>query len=207
MELTTWNHKSSLVAESFRTLLTSILFSGQNGDRPRVLVLTSASPKEGKTTVVCNLGIAMAEISHTVLLIDADMRRPRLHDVFNIENGRGLSDLLLEKAPLDMAQLATAVRQTSIPGLFVLTSGQSRHSASTLVHSARLPELMQLARDKFDTVIADTPPMVNISDARVISRHGDAVILVLRSGVTTRDAAYWRRAASARTVSRSSEPS
>ncbi len=189
IELMTWNHKSSLVAESFRTALTSILFSGQRGDRPRTLVFTSASPKEGKTTVVCNLGIAMAEISHTVLLIDADMRRPRLHDVFDLENGLGLSDLLMEKRPLDNVALEAVVRKTSIPGLSVLTSGQSRHSASTLVHSARLSELMRLARETFDTVIIDTPPMVNISDARVISRDGDAVVLVVRSGVTTRDAA------------------
>jgi capsular exopolysaccharide synthesis family protein len=181
------------MAESFRTLLTSILFSGENGDRPRHLVLTSASPKEGKTTVVCNLGIAMAEISHTVLLIDSDMRKPRLHRVFGVENGLGLSDLLLRKAPLDLTEVEAVVRATAIPGLFVLTSGQSRHMASTLVHSDRLPELMRLVRQKFDTVITDTPPMVNISDARVVSRHADAVILVVRSGVTTRDAALLAR--------------
>ncbi len=189
IELMTWNHKSSLLAESFRTALTSILFSGQHGDRPRTLVFTSASPKEGKTTIVCNLGIAMAEIGHTVLLIDADMRRPRLHKVFDVENGLGLSDLLMEKRPLDSVALEAVLQKTSIPGLSILTSGQSRHSASSLVHSARLPELMKLVRDKFDTVIADTPPMVNISDGRVFSRHADAVILVVRSGVTTRDAA------------------
>lgn len=189
VELMTWNHKSSLLAESFRTTLTSILFSGQNGNRPRILVLTSASPKEGKTTVVCNLGISLAEINHTVLLIDGDMRRPRLHQVFDVENGTGLSDLLLDKVPVDGAKLEAAIQPTSVPGLFVLTSGQSRHSASSLVHSARLSELMACARQKFDTVVVDTPPMVNISDARVVARHGDAVILVLRSASTTRDAA------------------
>ncbi len=189
MELVSWNSKSSLLAESFRTTLTSILFSGRNGNRPRVLVLTSASPKEGKTTVVCNLGISLAEINHTVLLIDADMRRPRLHTVFGLENERGLSDMLLEKIPLNSTNLEAALQQTPIPGLSVLTSGSSRHSASSLVHSERLPELLKIARDKFDTVVVDTPPMVNISDARVVARHGDAVILILRSAATTRDAA------------------
>jgi receptor protein-tyrosine kinase len=152
-------------------------------------VFTSASPKEGKTTVVSNLGISLAEIRQPVLLIDADMRRPRLHQVFNIENDLGLSDLLLEKTPLDRTKVEAVVRETPIPGLYVLTSGQSRHSASSLVHSQRLSELFTLGREKFDTVIVDTPPMVNISDARVVARQADAVILVLRSASTTRDAA------------------
>jgi capsular exopolysaccharide synthesis family protein len=189
VELMTWNQKSSLLAESFRTTLTSILFSGQNGNRPKILVFTSASPKEGKTTVVCNLGISLAEINHSVLLIDADMRRPRLHHVFDVEHGKGLSDLLLEKGPLEDSTFEAVLRRTSIPGLSVLTSGQSRHSASSLVHSARFSELITLARKKFDTIVIDTPPMVNISDARVVARHADAVILVLRSASTTRDAA------------------
>jgi Mrp family chromosome partitioning ATPase len=76
-----------------------------------------------------------------------------------------------------------------VPGLFVLPSGSSRTHASSLLHSERLPELIQLAREKLDTVVIDTPPMVNIADARVLARLGDALILVVRSGVTTRDAA------------------
>ena len=91
-----------------------------------MLVLTSASPKEGKTTVVSNLSIALAEINQRVLLIDADMRRPRLHTVFDVENDRGLSDLLMEKTPLDAAQLEAACAPTRIPGLFVMPSGSSR---------------------------------------------------------------------------------
>src|SRR6185503_375263 len=90
LELVSWNRKSSLVAEAFRTALTSILFSSQKSSRPRVIVFTSPSPKEGKTTVVCNMSTALAEIKHRVLLIDADMRRPRLHKVFDLENEFGL---------------------------------------------------------------------------------------------------------------------
>jgi capsular exopolysaccharide synthesis family protein len=189
MELTSWHRKASMVAESFRTTLTSILFSGRNGERPRVLVFTSASPKEGKTTVVCNLGISLAEIHHNVLLIDADMRRPRLHSVFDVPNDKGLSDLLFEDKPVDVAMLEKACIPTAIPRLYVMPSGGSRHNASSLVHSPRLTELIKLARERFDTVVIDTPPMVNISDARVVARLADAVILVLRSAFTTRDAA------------------
>jgi capsular exopolysaccharide synthesis family protein len=188
-----WQQKSSLLAESYRTTLTSILFSRQNGERPRVLVFTSASPKEGKTTTVCNIGISLAEINHSVLLIDGDMRRPRLHTVFGVANEHGLSDLLLDKNPIDAEKLEAACVASTVPGLFVLPSGGSRRSASSLLHSARLPELLKLAREKFDTVVIDTPPMVNIADARVIGRFGDGLVLVVRSGRTTRDAALLAR--------------
>lgn len=189
VELISWRQKTSLLAESFRTTLTSILFSRRNGERPRVLVLTSASPKEGKTTTVSNLSIAIAEIKQRVLVIDADMRRPRLHGVFGVENTNGLSNLLTEKSPLVPAQLDAACVSTQVPGLYLLPSGSSRTHASSLLHSERLPELLKIVREKFDTVVIDTPPMVNIADARVLARLGDALILVVRSGSTTRDAA------------------
>jgi succinoglycan biosynthesis transport protein ExoP len=189
IELETWTKRTSLLAESFRTTLTSIFFSGTNGNRPRVLVLTSASPKEGKTTVASNLAISVAEINHRVILIDADMRRPRLHKVFGLDNTQGLSDILIQGQPLKDAQVDAAVHATGIPGLYIMPSGTERHSASTLVHSDRLPELMATLRRKFDTIVVDTPPMVNISDARMLARHADALILVVRSAVTTRDAA------------------
>lgn len=194
LETIAWQRKTSLLAESYRTTLTSILFSNRTGERPRVLVFTSASPKEGKTTTVCNLGISLAEINHSVLVVDADLRRPRLHTVFEVDNTRGLSDLLLEKTPLTPDAFEAACQPTAIPGLFVLPSGGSRHNVTSLLHSSRLPELLALARGKFDTVVVDTPPMVNIADARVVGRNGDALILVVRSGVTTRDAALLAKA-------------
>src|SRR4029079_16687583 len=113
VEMISWGQRSSLVAESIRTTLTSILFSRQNGDRPRVLVLTSASPKEGKTTVVSNLAIALAQINQRVLLIDGDMRRPRLHSVFDVDNRHGLSDLLIDKTALDLERLEAACTPTA----------------------------------------------------------------------------------------------
>src|SRR5262249_2207815 len=156
--------KTSLLAESFRTTLTSILFSQRQGERPRVIVMTSASPKEGKTTVVSNLSITVAEIQKRVLVIDADMRRPRRHNVFGVETGQGLSNLLTEKTPPELPQLIAACAPSQVPGLFVLPSGSSRTHASSLLHSPRLQELVELARGYFDTVVIDTPPMVNIAD-------------------------------------------
>ena len=190
VELITWSRKKSLISESFRTTLTSILFSGHNGDRPRVLVMTSASPKEGKTTVVCNLAIALAEINHKVLVVDADLRRPRMHNVFGVKNdNNGISEILLLQEPLDEAAFAPAVRATHIPNLYVMPAGRSRFNAASLLHSERLPELLRALRKQFDTILIDTPPMVNIPDARVLARLADGVILILRSARTTRDAA------------------
>jgi capsular exopolysaccharide synthesis family protein len=194
VEMVSWDQKDSLLAESFRTTLTSILFSGGPAIRPRVLVVTSASPSEGKTTVVSNLAIALAEINQRVLVIDADMRRPRQHSVFGIANEHGLSDLLMEKVPLDATMLEDACTPTAVSGLYVMPAGGSRRSASSLLHSARLEELLTLARQSFDAVVVDTPPMVNIADARVVARFGDGLILVVRSRVTTRDAARLAKA-------------
>ena len=189
VELVTWNRKFSLLAEAFRTTLTSLLFSGHNGDQPRVIVLTSANPSEGKTTVTINLAIALAEINRRVLLIDADMRRPRLQNLFDLGAGPGLADLLREKTPGEGVTIDQAVCATAIPGLYVMRSGRSSGVVSNLLHSSRLPELLQQVRSEFDTVVIDTPPALHISDARVIGRLADAVLLIVRAGITTRDAA------------------
>jgi polysaccharide biosynthesis transport protein len=189
LEKVSWTQKTSLLAESFRTTATSILFSERDGVRPRVIVLTSASPKEGKTTVSSNLAIVMAEINHRTLLIDGDMRRPRMHRIFNVENTRGLSDLLNEKQPLTVEQLSDVVQATEVSGLYLMASGSSRHNISSALHSERLAEIVQLAREEFDMVLIDTPPMVNISDARVIAHYADGLVVVVRSATTTRDAA------------------
>ena len=189
VEMTVWQDKSSMIAESFRSALTSILISGENGISPRVILISSASRAEGKTTVVSNLGLALAEIGHKVLLIDADMRQPRLNEVFNLPNNWGLSDLLREKTVLRESPLEALVQRTEVPNLFVMTSGPRTNSITNLLHSARMLELLQRLRSEFDTILIDTPPMLHISDARVLGRLVDAAILVFRAGKTNRDMA------------------
>lgn len=184
-ELLTWEGKQSMAAEAFRATLTSILFSTGNGHRPKVLVITSASPGEGKTTIGCNLGIAFAEIRQRVLIVDADLRRPRVHDIFSVPNDRGLRDLLLDSSETGDSP-RSYIRETSIPGLFVLPSGPPAASAANLLHSTRLFELIERFRLEFDTVLIDTPPMLQMPDARVVGRLADAVVLVIRAGKTTR---------------------
>jgi capsular exopolysaccharide synthesis family protein len=195
VELATWQQKLSVQAECFRATLTSILFSGQGGHSPKVIVLASSLPSEGKTTIASNIAIALAEINRRVLLIDADMRRPRLHEVFDIPNTWGLSDLLAGRNALNDCPRETLARETEIPNLFVLPAGPGNRSISNLLHSPRTGELLEHVREEFDAVLIDTPPMMQMADARVLGKMADAVILVVRSGQTTRDAA---KAAAAR---------
>jgi capsular exopolysaccharide synthesis family protein len=181
-----------VIAESFRAILVSILFSSQDRRRSRVLVVTSSGPAEGKSTVISNLGIAVAEVNHRVLLVDADLRKPRLHTILGVENDRGLSDLLRSREPI-AATLEGMIRETEIPGLFLLPSGPSTSSAASLLYSTRMPEVLKVLRMQFDTIFLDTPPMLQIPDARVLGRMVDSVLMVVRAGKTTRDAAMAAR--------------
>jgi capsular exopolysaccharide synthesis family protein len=189
LELVAWCDKPSLGAESFRATLTSILFAGGNGQRPRVLVVTSPNPGEGKTTVISNLAVSMAEINRRVLLIDADLRRPRVHQIFGMANRFGLSDLLSSVEPIDQIPLKASSLETCVPGLYVLPSGSRTYNISSLLHSPRMGELLERALHVFDTVLIDTPPVKQIADARVLGRVSDGVVLVLRAGKTTRGTA------------------
>jgi succinoglycan biosynthesis transport protein ExoP len=191
VELETWQRKPSVVAESFRAALISILFTGESGldARPQTLVLTSPGPAEGKSTVTSNLAIAIAEVGRRVLLIDADMRRPRQHEVFAVENDLGLSTLLREKTPLGSdLSLDGMIQETRIPGLWLLPSGPGTSSATNLLYSSHMSALLAYLRERFDTILIDTPPMLHIPDARVIARLADSVVMVLRANQTTRDA-------------------
>jgi capsular exopolysaccharide synthesis family protein len=188
VEMVTWQRKPSIIAESFRATLVSILFSGETGNHPKVMVITSANPSDGKSTVVSNLGIAIAEVNQKTLLIDADLRKPRLHDIFSLTNDRGLSDLL--RTPDPVAALENSpIQETRVPNLYVLTSGSKTNAATSLLYSNRMPELLSKLRTQFETILIDTPPMLQIPDARVLGRMVDRVILVVRAGKTTRDAA------------------
>jgi capsular exopolysaccharide synthesis family protein len=189
LELVAWRDKPSLCAESFRATLTSILFAGGRGQRPRVLVVTSPNPGEGKTTVISNLAVSLAEINRRVLLIDADLRRPRVHQVFGMANTFGLSDLLAARDPIDQIPLKASTLESGVPGLYVLPSGSRTHTISSLLHSPRMGELLERALRVFDTVLIDTPPVKQIADARVLGRISDGVVLVLRAGQTTRGTA------------------
>jgi capsular exopolysaccharide synthesis family protein len=182
-QLITWTHKPSPEAESFRAVLTSLLTATSG---KRVFALTSAMPKEGKTTVTCNLAVVLAEIDRKVLVIDADLRAPRIHDVFGIRNDFGFSDIAHERHSLANRPLETLVRPTYVPNVFAIPSGPGTASIYRLLYSQRIEELLERARAEFDMVLVDTPPMLGIPDARVLARMTDGVVFVMRAGVVDR---------------------
>src|ERR1700719_228928 len=181
------------LAEGYPATLTSILLPAWHGQVPRVLVLTSPEAGAGKTTVTSNLGMATAEIGRRVLLIDADLRRPRLHRLFEIPNSFGLTDILRITTPLEEIPVNQLVRQTKIPGLCLVPSGPTTDGLTSLLYSPRLTEFLERVAKEFDLVLIDAPPMLYFADARVLGRHSDGGILVLRSGQTKRDAAMLAR--------------
>ena len=122
-----------------------------------------------------------------MLLIDADMRKPRLYSIFGVDQKPGLSDFLKEcKTPGIPSGL---IRPTDVPNLFLLPAGESTSAALSLLYGNKMPDLLRQLKQQFDVILIDTPPMLQISDARVLARMVDAVILVLRADLTTRDAA------------------
>jgi len=189
VEMVTWNDKPSLLAESFRAVLTSILFSAEGESSCRVLAVTSSMPSEGKTTVISNLGIALAEINRSVIIVDADMRRPRQHQIFDVANGWGLSDILQEGTQIEDYPKETLGRKTEIPNLNLLVSGPTATSIPSILHSNRMTRLLERLKREFDFVLIDCPPMIHLADARVVGRVSDGVILVIRAGKTSQDAA------------------
>jgi succinoglycan biosynthesis transport protein ExoP len=189
IELAGLEQRTSGVSESFRTTCASILSAGRNGDCARTLLVTSSRPMEGKTTVVSNLGIALAEIGSRVLLIDGDMRRPRLHSVFDQPNSWGLSDVLREKNAIDELPLDVLVKKTAVPHLYLLPSGACTDNIFGLLCSGRMSRLLPRFREEFDYVLVDAPPCLEFADARIMARYTEELVLVVRANYTERKTA------------------
>jgi polysaccharide biosynthesis transport protein len=190
---------SSLLRESFRAVLTSILFStrldrspNRRSVRPhsRSLVVTSLDMMEGKTTIVSHLGIASAQQKRGVLLIDADLRRPRLHQRFNLPNRAGLTNLLQAPEPFELLNNPSPeafVQPTHIPHLWVLPSGPTEAAAADLLYSSHLDALLRYFEERFDLILIDAPPMSLYSDARILGRAADGVVMVVRANTKSRE--------------------
>ena len=131
----------------------------------------------------------MAEIGRKVLLMDGDLRRPRLHKVFHESNTWGLSDVLWADIPLDTVPISQLVRQTEVSGLSLLPGGSCGVPPTNLFYSPRMSKLLARLRREFDMIMIDAPPMIHLADARVLGRLADGVILVVRAGQTTTESA------------------
>ena len=177
----------SVAAECCRSIRTNILF--MSPDHPiRTLVVTSPSPQEGKTTTAINLAVTMAEAGGRVLLLDTDMRRPRLHRSFGVPNQTGISTVVVGKATLE-----EAIKRTDVPNLDVLTCGPVPPNPSELIHTDRFALILADCAKLYDRVILDSPPTSAVTDPAVLGNLADGVVLIIKAGETTREAAVHAR--------------
>ena len=169
----------SHIAEAFRTIRTSIMLSTP-GNPPRTILVTSCFPSEGKTTVSINLASSFAQAGNKVLLLEADLRRPRIGDILN-SNGSGLSSYLTGNA-----ELGDVIKETDLPNLSVLAVGAIPVNPSELLGSEQMRELIQRVREDYEYVIVDGPPSLGFVDAHLVSNIVDGVTVVVRAGSTPR---------------------
>jgi non-specific protein-tyrosine kinase len=181
------------ISEAFRALRTNILFS-QAGKELRSLVITSAGPGEGKTTVAANLAVVMADAGKRVILVDADMRRPTLHKRFGVVNNVGLSSLMIADDPTDPRILRRHLQQGPVETLWLLTSGPIPPNPAALLSSERAHEVLMALEAEADIVIYDTPPALTVTDAVILASRADATLQVVRAGVTRREIVLKMRA-------------
>ncbi len=171
----------SMEAESYRTLRTNIQYSSID-KKIRSIVITSARPEEGKSTVSGNLALSFAQNGKKVIIIDCDLRKPSMHKKFNISNLYGLSEVLIEKETLD-----NAIQEYN-PNLCVLTSGKIPPNPAEMINSNSMNNLLQELKDEYDFIIIDSPPLENVTDGQILSAKVDGTILVIKAGDSKMDA-------------------
>jgi polysaccharide biosynthesis transport protein len=183
VELVTQVRPQSQMAESYRALRTSLLLSNL-GAPPKVIMVTSALPQEGKTTTSINCAVVLAQKGVRVLLIDADLRRPSIHKTLGMGPRSGLSNVLTGSTTLEQA----IARTTVLPNLHVLPAGTPPPNPAELLASSNMRDVLAELREQYDHIVVDTPPSLSVTDAVVLSPRADAVVLVIRSGQTTKQA-------------------
>ena len=176
IELITKNHSKSPVAEAYRTIRTNVQFSAVNKDL-KTIAITSATANEGKSTIVSNLGVVMAQAGHKVIIMDCDFRNPTQHKIFKVPN-KGLSNCVaMQNKVVDIIQ------HTEIEGLDILTSGPVAPNPSEILSSKRMDEVLEVLGREYDYVIIDTPPILPVTDAAVVAAKVDGVIMITAWGV------------------------
>lgn len=178
----THSDPKSPISEAYRVLRTNIQYSSI--DKPlKTIVVTSTGPMEGKTTTVANLAVCFAQMGSKVLLIDADLRKPRIHKVFWLSSETGLTNFLALHG-----DYKKHIRSSNIPNLDILTSGAMPPNPSELLNSNAMKQFIKNVQDDYDIVLLDAPPVGSVTDASIISTYVDGTILVVSSGKVKYDA-------------------
>lgn len=175
LNLVTQNDPKNPAAEAYRVIRTGIQFA-QAGKELQTIALTSCTPNEGKSTTIANLAVVLTQAGKSVLLIDCDMRNPTVNKNFNLSNKVGLSSCISMGTAL-----SDAVQKTSIEGLYALTGGVIPPNPSELLGSEQMKNVLQRAKEQYDYVLIDTPPVMPVTDALIVSRFVDGMILVIAS--------------------------
>jgi polysaccharide biosynthesis transport protein len=168
----------TVITEAYRKLRTSIFLS-RPAEPPKTILFTSGTNGEGKTITVANTAIMLAQMEYQVLVIDADLSRPSCNKALKVRSGRGLSDFLAGQEELNKT-----IKPTSIPNLFVLNCGSIPPNPTELVGSKRMHETLAVLKDHYDFILIDSPPVVPVSDAVILSRMVDGVVVVVRGQET-----------------------
>ncbi|MCT3531831.1 CpsD/CapB family tyrosine-protein kinase [Latilactobacillus curvatus] len=176
--LITLTEPTSVIAEQFRTVRTNIQFSSID-QKLRSVVFTSAGPLQGKSTVSANVAVTWADQGVDVLLVDADMRRPTVHQTFQVPNKRGLTSLLTDET----FDLTNTIQKTPVDHLFVLPCGVVPPNPSELLNTKKMDKLIQELTKHFDLVIFDVPPVISVTDAQILASKVDGTILVVPQGI------------------------
>jgi capsular exopolysaccharide synthesis family protein len=175
------------VAESYRTVRTAIYFGNPHGVA-KTLLITSPAPGDGKTTLASNLAIAMAQAGNRILLLDADFRKPMQHKIFEVQKRTGLSSVLAGEVTLE-----EAIQETPVQGLHVLPCGPIPANPSEILNSQTFADVLDELTGRYDHVLLDSPPVMPVTDARILAASCDATVLALRAEKSTRKGAIYAR--------------
>jgi capsular exopolysaccharide synthesis family protein len=186
-DLAVFKDPTSLAAEACRSIRTNMLFISAQKEFS-LFSVTSPGPQDGKTTVAINLAVTMAQAGGRILLIDADMRRPRVHKSFGLKSDKGISSVMAG----DM-ELKNAICKSEVPNLDILPCGPMPPNPAELLHTERFRQILAQCRGNYDRVILDSPPIGPVTDPAIIGGSTDGVVLVLRAGHTTREATQFAR--------------
>lgn len=181
-EIITISEPRSPISEAYRTLRTNLDFAGL-AKTLKTLVVTSAGVNEGKSTTLANLAVVTAQAGRKVILVDADLRRPRLHQIFGLDNEKGLTTVMMD----DNALITPPLQETGVEGLWLLPSGPLPPNPAELMGSRRMEEAIAKLVERADQVFFDTPPVVAVTDAAVLATKVDGVLLVISAGKTRRE--------------------